>query len=57
MIRSGLLPLPPPLPDELTSEDGDENKGLWNHKVVEMLKILVFKFGFRRQLVKVRDLF
>ena len=55
MIRSGLLPLPPPLPDELTSEDGDENKGLWNHKVVEMLKIL--SVGFRRELVKVRDLF
>ena len=33
-MRSGLLPPPPPLPgDELTSEDGDEAKGLCNHKV------------------------
>ena len=34
-LRSGLLPPPPPLPDEVTSEDGDENK---YHKVLEMLK-------------------
>ena len=37
-LRSGLLPPPPPLPDEVTSEDGDENKGLCDHKVLEMLR-------------------
>ena len=40
--RSGLLPPPPPLPaDELASEDGDEAKGLCNHKVSH-LKIMIF---------------
>ena len=38
-IRSGLLPPPPPLPDELTSEDGDESKGLCDHKVLEAARV------------------
>ena len=40
-MRSGLLPPPPPLPDELNSEDGDENKGLCDHKVSSCVNTLV----------------
>ena len=36
-MRAGLLPPPPPLPDEVASADGSDRKGLWDHKVSRRL--------------------